>query len=95
MSQFADLTYTELKSARDEINASIKELERAAIVQLEQQAHQFGFQLVKPGQQKIKSTRAAIKYRDDDGNTWSGRGKHPGWLTEKLDAGHQLEEFLV
>ena len=95
MSQFADLNYTELRAARDEINGRIKELERAAIVQLEQQAHQFGFQLVKPGQQKIKSARFAIKYRDDDGNTWSGRGKHPAWLKEKLEAGHQLEEFLV
>ena len=94
MSQFADLTDNELRSARDEINTRIKELERAAIVQLEQQAHQFGFQLVKPGQ-KIKSARIAVKYRDGDGNTWSGRGKHPGWLTEKLDAGHTLEEFLV
>ena len=93
MSQFADLNYNELRTARDEINTRIKELERAAIVQLEQQAHQFGFQLVKPGQQKIKSVR--VKYRDDDGNAWSGRGKHPGWLTEKLEAGHQLEEFLV
>ena len=82
MSQFADLTYTELRSARDEINTRIKELERAAIVQLEQQAHQFGFQLVKPGQLKIKA-RVAVKYRDDDGNTWSGRGKHPGWLTDR------------
>ena len=95
MSQFADLNYNELRTARDEINARIKELERAAIVQLEQQAHQFGFQLVKPGQLKIKTARVAVKYRDDDGHTWSGRGKHPGWLTEKLEAGHQLEEFLV
>ena len=93
MSQFADLTYNELRSARDEINARIKELERAAIVQLEQQAHQFGFQLVKPGQQKIKSARSAIKYRDDDGNTWSGRGKHPVWLKEQLEAGHQSKNF--
>jgi DNA-binding protein H-NS len=94
MSQFADLSYNELRSARDDINVRIKELERAAIVQLEQQAQQFGFQLVKPGQ-KIKSVRAAVKYRDEEGNTWSGRGKHPGWLTEKLDAGHTLEEFLI
>jgi DNA-binding protein H-NS len=94
MSQFADLSYAELRSARDDINVRIKELERAAIVQLEQQAQQFGFQLVKPGQ-KIKIARAAIKYRDDAGNTWSGRGKHPGWLTEKLDAGRTLEEFLI
>ena len=37
------------------------------------------------------------KYRDPDKpeNTWAGRGKMPGWLKEKLEAGASLEDFLV
>ena len=37
------------------------------------------------------------KYRDPDKpeNTWAGRGKQPGWLKEKLEAGASLDDFLV
>lgn len=37
------------------------------------------------------------KYRDPakPENTWAGRGKQPGWLKEKLEAGASLEDFLV
>lgn len=36
-----------------------------------------------------------IRYRDDEGNTWTGRGKQPNWLRAYLDAGHSIEEFRV
>ena len=37
------------------------------------------------------------KYRDPEKpeNTWAGRGKQPGWLKEKLDAGASLDDFLI
>ena len=37
------------------------------------------------------------KYRDPakPENTWAGRGKQPGWLKEKLDAGASLDDFLI
>jgi DNA-binding protein H-NS len=37
---------------------------------------------------------ARKKYGDDDGNTWTGKGKTPTWLQEKLDEGANLEDFL-
>jgi len=37
-----------------------------------------------------------IKYRDDKGNTWSGRGVKPRWLTNALaNEGVTLEQFRV
>ncbi len=27
--------------------------------------------------------------------TWAGKGKQPGWLKEKLEAGASLEDFLI
>ena len=34
------------------------------------------------------------KYRDPvTGNTWTGRGKKPRWLTDQLDAGKSLDDF--
>ena len=39
---------------------------------------------------------AAVKYRDPaTGDDWKGRGPRPRWLREALNAGRQLEEFLV
>ena len=39
--------------------------------------------------------QAAVKYRDQAGNTWSGRGLKPRWLTAALQAGGRLEDFAV
>lgn len=37
----------------------------------------------------------AVRYRDDKGNAWSGRGPRPGWLREALEQGKVLEDFAV
>jgi DNA-binding protein H-NS len=47
----------------------------------------------KPG--KAKKTTAAIKFRDEAGNSWVGRGKRPQWLRDALAGGKQLDDFLV
>jgi DNA-binding protein H-NS len=38
---------------------------------------------------------AAVRYRDDAGNTWVGRGPRPIWLREALKSGKQLQDFAV
>ena len=35
------------------------------------------------------------KYRDSDGNSWTGRGSKPKWLTAALAAGQTLETLTV
>jgi len=38
----------------------------------------------------------AAKYRDpESAQTWTGRGKQPVWLRDKLAAGARLEDFAV
>ena len=37
----------------------------------------------------------AVKYRNDSGGAWVGRGKRPQWLRDALEAGKSLEDFLV
>ena len=37
----------------------------------------------------------AIKYRDESGNTWTGRGKTPRWLVEAEKAGKSRESFKI
>lgn len=43
---------------------------------------------------KSASSRA-VKYRDDQGRTWVGRGKRPQWLRDALAGGKKLEDFAV
>ena len=50
----------------------------------------------KPGSTapKAKGT-VAIKYKDDKGNTWTGRGKTPRWLVEAETNGQARAQFLI
>lgn len=42
-----------------------------------------------------KKGGVAAKYRDDQGNTWSGRGPRPHWLRDALASGKSLNDFLA
>lgn len=42
-----------------------------------------------------KAGRAQVKFRDEAGNTWGGRGPRPAWLRNALAAGKQLSDFAV
>lgn len=48
----------------------------------------------KTGSKRTKRT-VPIKYRDSSGNTWTGRGLKPRWLTAALATGKSLEDFAV
>jgi DNA-binding protein H-NS len=37
--------------------------------------------------------KVAVKYRDDKGNTWTGRGKTPRWLVEAEKSGKSRDSF--
>lgn len=42
------------------------------------------------------ATKAVVKYRGPNGETWSGgRGRKPRWVTEALAAGKKIEQFAV
>ena len=53
----------------------------------------------KPGRGKAKAKVAAapavLKYRDEQGRGWVGRGKRPQWLRDALAAGKSLQDFAV
>ena len=51
----------------------------------------------KPGRRKAKAAAlpATLKYRDDQGRGWVGRGKRPQWLRDALAAGKTLADFAV
>lgn len=43
----------------------------------------------------LKGRPAAIKFRDSNGNTWTGRGRTPLWLVAAEKAGKKRESFLI
>ena len=48
-----------------------------------------------PKKRAKKTAPSAVKYRDDAGNTWVGRGKRPDWFKAGLAAGKRPEDFEV
>jgi len=44
---------------------------------------------------KAKRVSNAPKYRGPGGKTWGGRGARPRWLSNALESGHSLDEFLI
>jgi DNA-binding protein H-NS len=62
-------------------------------------ARKFGFnlnQLVEAAPRTRKAPIAA-KYRhpENPSVTWSGRGRKPGWISDGLAAGKNLEDFAI
>lgn len=44
---------------------------------------------------KAAKPATQVKYRNDSGGTWGGRGKRPQWLRDALAAGKTLADFAV
>lgn len=43
----------------------------------------------------LEGKKAPVKYCDDRGNKWSGRGLKPKWIRAAEKAGHKIDEFLI
>ena len=55
--------------------------------------------VTKPGRGKVKAKTATapavLKFRDEQGRGWVGRGKRPQWLRDALAGGKSLQDFAV
>lgn len=43
---------------------------------------------------KPKRAPSTVRYADEAGNSWTGRGPKPGWLKAAISEGKQLSDFL-
>lgn len=48
-----------------------------------------------PARKTTKGLKVAPKYKDQNGNTWSGRGTMPRWLAAEVAAGKAVQDFAV
>lgn len=90
----------ELRGRLDKELAERKKQERAsAIEQVRELMARFEIapeDLIKYGNRRTRKTgRVAPKYRDQNGNTWTGRGIKPRWLAEALASGATLGDFAI
>lgn len=103
--QLDRLTTKELKELRDKVEklmSTKRDSERSNLREkFKQMAEAAGFSLgdiVGVGGRGARGGRsAAAKFinPDDPNMTWSGRGRKPNWLTAKVKAGANEEDFRV
>ncbi|CAJ0789694.1 hypothetical protein LMG7141_02265 [Ralstonia condita] len=90
---------SELQRQADELRAN----EQAAVIaEIKQKiveygltADDLGFGSKSSPVSKKAGRKVPVRYRDNNGNTWTGRGKRPGWLVKELSAGRKVEDFLI
>lgn len=98
---FDDLTVAELETliveasrARDETRERRRKELRTEI-ETRLKAEGFTAHDVLGAKLKPKPDTLPPKYADETGRTWSGKGRVPGWLQERIDRGEPLEQFTV
>ena len=95
------LSEKELTDLRTQVDKAIStlgarrkaEARRAA----EEAASKHGFSLSDLLGGKVEKTRTAARYRNPDNpsQTWSGRGRQPGWFKEGVASGRPASDFAI
>lgn len=102
-------TLQELLAQKAELDRKIQETQKAeraaAVDKVRALMAEYGLSMedlngkaaATPGRKKSSegTRKAAVKYRDAAGNTWSGRGLQPRWLKEALAGGKSLQDYAV
>lgn len=99
------MSLKELLELRDEVDVAIseaRERERVEVLsKMQELATEAGFsinELVGTGRGRGgKKTVSVAKYANPDNRseTWTGRGRKPNWLVERLKKGASIEDFAI
>jgi DNA-binding protein H-NS len=98
------LSYKELVSLREEIDASLemkrREEQAAARAAIADQAKKLGFSLADLFGGKVRGGKRGpveIKFRNpsNPSETWSGRGRTPNWMARAIKKGGDKDQFRV
>jgi DNA-binding protein H-NS len=103
---FEHLSLRELRDLQSKVNKAIDTYEirmkKQALEELEERARSFGFTLAElvesqTAKRARKRSEAAAKYANpaDHTQTWTGRGRKPGWFIQALEEGRSPEYLLV
>lgn len=91
MSKLAEIQakIAELKKEEEKIR---KEERTKAIGDIQQIMSAFG---IKVSELRSEKSAGVAKYRDANGNTWTGKGKAPSWIKSAEAAGQNRSHFLI
>jgi len=95
-------TYQELVAQKAALDARIEEVRRlevsVAVAQVKRLVGEYGLTAsdcgfgVKP---KKSGGKVPVKYRGQNGETWTGRGRAPAWVLAHESAGNSRESLLA
>lgn len=88
----------DLRSAVDQVLAGKVKAERGMLEAALSKLDAFGGGKARGRLQKkhaLSGRKVAPKYRGTNGETWSGRGLKPRWMSEALKTGKKMEDFLI
>lgn len=97
------MSLEELRKLRKNVERAINTFEdrkkAEARKKLEEVAREFGFSLNEVTEMLAPRKRKAVepKYANpnDPSQTWTGRGRKPGWITAALERGKSLDSMLI
>ena len=106
MPNFSKMTVDALLTARSTIDNLLKKRLPGARKELEMrlsvlsnylggESKRGGRKSKADGRSKLKGRKIAPKYRGRNGETWSGRGIMPRWLSAAIKGGADLEDFAI
>ena len=104
LSWLEELTFEQLAKLADAIQNQLNAKRHEAREQLRQEviakALQFGIdpaELFPTHKPRVSRSEVKPKYRDtrDPTQTWSGRGRPPRWLQQRIAAGENKDDYLI
>ena len=84
---------TDLLAQRQALDAEIAAAKPQVVAQVRKLMSETGVTLADLG--PVSRGKVPAKYRDDAGNTWTGRGRQPLWVTAAVGNGVSLESLKV
>ncbi len=88
----------DLIDLRGEVDAVLSgkvKQERADLERKLSSLARFGAKSNRRGRHAMAGKKVAPKYRGPNGETWSGRGLMPKWLSQAVKDGKKKERFLI
>ena len=95
------MSEAQLKDLRGQVDRALSTLStrRRADARraVEEAASKHGFSLSELVGAKIEKIKGAPKYRNpaNSAQTWSGRGRQPGWIKDALAKGKAISDFAI
>lgn len=96
------LSLDELRTLQTDVKKAIESYEarkrKEAQAALQAKAKELGFSLAElTGRQKATRSTGVPKYAhpENPSQTWSGRGRQPGWIKDAIAEGKPIKDFLI